>query len=115
MAASWTVVDDRLARWQAGFDDAGRRPRRRGTAQGLATPFGRDRQQKGHRLYDWLLLDPGTAGGQQLLVRRSISKPTELAYYICHSTYPMPERHFAVNSKGQLTGVHAGGLFACQT
>lgn len=45
---------------------------------------------KGHRLYDWLLLDPGTAGGQQLLVRRSISKPTELAYYICHSTYPVP-------------------------
>jgi SRSO17 transposase len=45
---------------------------------------------KGHRLYDWLLLDPGTAGGHQLLVRRSISKPTELAYYICHSTYPVP-------------------------
>jgi SRSO17 transposase len=45
---------------------------------------------KGHRLYDWLLLDPATAGGQQLLVRRSISKPTELAYYICHSTYPVP-------------------------
>jgi SRSO17 transposase len=22
VAASWTVVDDRLARWQAGFDDA---------------------------------------------------------------------------------------------
>jgi SRSO17 transposase len=45
---------------------------------------------KGHRLYDWLLLDPATPGGQQLLVRRSISKPTELAYYICHSTYPVP-------------------------
>jgi len=45
---------------------------------------------KGHRLYDWLLLDPATAGGHQLLVRRSISKPTELAYYICHSTYPVP-------------------------
>jgi SRSO17 transposase len=45
---------------------------------------------KGHRLYDWLLLDPGTTGGHQLLVRRSISKPTELAYYICHSTYPVP-------------------------
>ena len=45
---------------------------------------------KGHRLYDWLLLDPGTAGGRQLLVRRSISKPTELAYYICYSTYPVP-------------------------
>lgn len=45
---------------------------------------------KGHRLYDWLLLDPATPGGQQLLVRRSISKPSELAYYICHSTYPVP-------------------------
>lgn len=45
---------------------------------------------KGHRLYDWLLLDPGVPGGQQLLVRRSISKPAELAYYICHSTYPAP-------------------------
>ncbi|WP_442875948.1 IS701 family transposase [Amycolatopsis sp. NBC_01488] len=45
---------------------------------------------KGHRLYDWLLLDPATTGGHQLLVRRSISKPTELAYYICHSTYPVP-------------------------
>ncbi len=45
---------------------------------------------KGHRLYDWLLLDPATPGGQLLLVRRSISKPAELAYYICHSTYPVP-------------------------
>lgn len=45
---------------------------------------------KGHRLYDWLLIDPATPGGQQLLVRRSISKPSELAYYICHSTYPAP-------------------------
>ena len=45
---------------------------------------------KGHRLYDWLLLDPATAGGQLLLVRRSISTPTELAYYICRSTYPVP-------------------------
>ncbi|MFF0146904.1 IS701 family transposase [Amycolatopsis sulphurea] len=45
---------------------------------------------KGHRLYDWLLIDPATPGGQQLLVRRSISKPTELAYYICHTTYPAP-------------------------
>jgi SRSO17 transposase len=49
---------------------------------------------KGHRLYDWLLLDPGTTGGHQLLVRRSISKPTELAYYICHSTYPVPVAEF---------------------
>lgn len=45
---------------------------------------------KGHRLYDWLLIDPAPPGGQQLLIRRSISKPAELAYYICHSTYPAP-------------------------
>lgn len=44
---------------------------------------------KGARLYDWLLIDPG-ASGQQLLVRRSISKPDALAYYICYSTHPAP-------------------------
>jgi SRSO17 transposase len=44
---------------------------------------------KGHRLYDWLLVDPG-ADSHLLLVRRSISKPTELAYYICHTRTPVP-------------------------
>lgn len=44
---------------------------------------------KGHRLYDWLLLDPG-ADEHVLLVRRSISKPDELAYYICHTSQPVP-------------------------
>lgn len=44
---------------------------------------------KGQRLYDWLLVDPG-ADTHLLLVRRSISKPTELAYYICHSMAPVP-------------------------
>jgi SRSO17 transposase len=44
---------------------------------------------KGHRLYDWLLLDPG-ADEHLLLVRRSISKPTELAYYICRTSQPVP-------------------------
>jgi SRSO17 transposase len=44
---------------------------------------------KGHRLYDWLLLDPG-ADKHLLLVRRSIRKPTELAYYICHTRHPVP-------------------------
>jgi SRSO17 transposase len=44
---------------------------------------------KGQRLYDWLLLDPGTHT-HQLLVRRSISKPTELAYYIVHTPTPVP-------------------------
>jgi SRSO17 transposase len=47
------------------------------------------RGSKGHRLYDWLLLDPG-ADTHQLLVRRSISKPSELAYYICHTRRPVP-------------------------
>ena len=44
---------------------------------------------KGQRLYDWLLIDPGV-DQRLLLVRRSISKPTELAYYICHSSTPVP-------------------------
>jgi SRSO17 transposase len=44
---------------------------------------------KGHRLYDWLLVDPG-ADAHLLLVRRSISKPSELAYYLCHSSQPVP-------------------------
>ena len=44
---------------------------------------------KGHRLYDWLLIDPG-ADHHLLLVRRSISKPSELAYYVCRSNTPVP-------------------------
>ena len=44
---------------------------------------------KGHRLYDWLLIDPG-ADNHLLLVRRSISTPSELAYYICRSSAPVP-------------------------
>lgn len=43
---------------------------------------------KGHRLYDWLLIDPG-ADEHLLLVRRSISSG-ELAYYIVHTTRPQP-------------------------
>ena len=44
---------------------------------------------KGQRLYDWLLIDPGN-DAHHLLVRRSLSKPDELAYYIVHSTTPVP-------------------------
>jgi SRSO17 transposase len=44
---------------------------------------------KGQRLYDWLLLDPGN-DAHHLLVRRSISTPSELAYYIVHSSSPVP-------------------------
>ena len=44
---------------------------------------------KGQRLYDWLLIDPGN-DAHHLLVRRSISTPSELAYYIVHSSSPVP-------------------------
>ncbi len=44
---------------------------------------------KGHRLYDWLLIDPGV-DEHLLLARRSLSKPSELAYYICRSSVPVP-------------------------
>ncbi len=43
---------------------------------------------KGQRLYDWLLIDPG-ADTHPLLVRRSISSG-ELAYYIVHTSHPVP-------------------------
>jgi SRSO17 transposase len=44
---------------------------------------------KGRRPYDWLLIDSG-ADDHILLVRRSISKPGELAYYIIHTNTPTP-------------------------
>jgi SRSO17 transposase len=44
---------------------------------------------KGQRLYDWLFIDPGN-DIHQLLIRRSISKPSELAYYIIHTNTPTP-------------------------
>ena len=44
---------------------------------------------KAHRLYDWLLIDPG-ADEHLLLVRRFISKPSELAYDLCRSRTPVP-------------------------
>jgi SRSO17 transposase len=44
---------------------------------------------KGQRLDDWLLIDPGN-DAHPLLVRRSISKPSELAYYIVHSNTAVP-------------------------
>ena len=67
---------------------------------------------KGHRLYDWLLLDPGTnTGGHLLLVRRSISKPTELAYYICHTRYPVPPAEL-VRVAGSRWGIEETFQFA---
>jgi SRSO17 transposase len=44
---------------------------------------------KGQRLYDWLLIDPGN-DIHQFLIRRSISKPRELAYYIIRTNTPTP-------------------------
>lgn len=43
---------------------------------------------KGQRLYDWLLIDPGN-DIHQLLIRRSISKPRELAYYEAYAKASM--------------------------
>ena len=54
---------------------------------------------KGERLYDWAaatLPDTGTAdhGYQRwLLVRRSISKPAELAYYLCYGPAGTTDEH----------------------
>lgn len=81
--------DQRLAtaKGPARADDLARSAPRKGW-QRLSAGKG----SKGHRLYDWLLLDPGTnydTGEHLLLVRRSISKPTELAYYICHTRHPV--------------------------
>lgn len=39
---------------------------------------------KGPRLYDWALIDT-TSPAHRLLVRRSISDLTDMAYFICHS------------------------------
>ena len=42
----------------------------------------------GHRLYDWARVDirtnPSPGQGHWLLARRSISDPTDIAYYACH-------------------------------
>ena len=65
---------------------------------------------KGHRLYDWLLIDPG-AEDHLLLVRRSISKPSELAYYVCHSSQPVPVAEL-VRVAGSRWGVEETFQFA---
>jgi SRSO17 transposase len=65
---------------------------------------------KGQRLYDWLLLDPGT-DQHLLLVRRSISKPSELAYYICHFSRPVPVAEL-VRVAGSRWGVEETFQFA---
>jgi SRSO17 transposase len=65
---------------------------------------------KGHRLYDWLLVDPG-ADAHLLLVRRCISKPTELAYYVCRSRTPVPVAEL-VRIAGSRWGVEETFQFA---
>src|SRR5690349_10626455 len=69
---------------------------------------------KGDRLYDWLLIDPGTHPGTHthlLLVRRSISQPGELAYYICRSPQPVPVAEL-VRVAGSRWGVEETFQFA---
>jgi SRSO17 transposase len=65
---------------------------------------------KGDRLYDWLVLDPG-ADEHLLLVRRSVSKPSELAYYICHTRRPVPVAEL-VRVAGSRWGVEETFQFA---
>jgi SRSO17 transposase len=65
---------------------------------------------KGYRLYDWLLIDPG-ADAHLLLVRRSISKPSELAYYVCRSSQPVPVAEL-VRVAGSRWGVEETFQFA---
>jgi SRSO17 transposase len=43
---------------------------------------------KGHRRYDWALVAT-TSPAHRLLIRRSVHKPAELAFYLCHSTAPV--------------------------
>ena len=69
---------------------------------------------KGDRLYDWLLIDPGAHTGSHthlLLVRRSISQPGELAYYICRSSRPVPVAEL-VRVAGSRWGVEETFQFA---
>ena len=71
---------------------------------------------KGQRLYDWLLLDPGTPVAEVsdrhlLLVRRSISRPGELAYYICRFSRPVPVAEL-VRVAGSRWGVEETFQFA---
>jgi SRSO17 transposase len=44
---------------------------------------------KGHRYYDWALI--ATARPEaSLLIRRSVTRPRELAFYLCHTPQPVP-------------------------
>jgi SRSO17 transposase len=44
---------------------------------------------KGERRYDWALV-ASSRPETSLLVRRSVSRPSELAFYLCHTPHPVP-------------------------
>jgi SRSO17 transposase len=44
---------------------------------------------KGERLYDWALV-ASARPEVSLLIRRSVSRPSELAFYLCHTPDPVP-------------------------
>src|SRR3984885_6579060 len=44
---------------------------------------------KGERRYDWALV-ASTRPEISLLIRRSVSRPPELAFYLCHTPRPAP-------------------------
>ena len=46
-------------------------------------------EAKGRRWYDWALFAT-TRPEISLLVRRSVSRPSELAFYLCHTPQPVP-------------------------
>jgi SRSO17 transposase len=43
---------------------------------------------KGHRWYDWALVAT-ISPAHHVLIRRSVTRPQELAFYLCHSTRPI--------------------------
>ena len=64
---------------------AGRCPGRRRSGAGVETPVRRGRRQR-PRLHDWAMAtlpDAGEGFERWLLIRRSITDPGDLAYYLC--------------------------------
>ena len=71
-----------------------------GPKRGWQRPLGRRRRQRAPA-YDWLLIDP-SADQHLLLVRRSISKPSELVYYLCRSSTPEQRRWVRYSLSGRI-------------
>jgi hypothetical protein len=69
---------------------------------------------KGRRYYDWAIV--ATACPEiSLLVRRSIARPSELAFYLCHAPRPVPVARLvqvagALGSGGFQAGKNEAGL-----